>query len=76
MWRIALIELSSVLERARKQLTPYQLNTLLKRFQAKPFLEQGEKSQLARSLNISEATIAQWFQNRRKKKRRTEMLCK
>ena len=63
-------------EKTQKYLTPDQKETLVKRFQAKPYLEQGEKRQLASSLNISEAKLAQWFHNKRKLKGKKGLLCK
>ena len=58
-----------------KKLTPHQEETLVKKFQGKLYLEPEEKSQLAISLGISERKIAEWFRNKRMK-RKKEMLCK
>ena len=66
----------SVSEQKQKRLTRYQRETVLKRFQANPYLKPGEKTQLARSLNISETKLEQWFSNKRKMKRKKGLLCK
>ena len=42
-----------------------QLQILMERFRAKPYLGKGDKRQLAKSLNISEEKIRWWFNNRR-----------
>ena len=75
-WELLVELFPSVSEQIKKQLTPYQNKTLLKRFEAKPYLEQGEKAQLAMSLNISETKIAQWFHHKRKMKRKKGLLGK
>ena len=62
---LLLKNLLSVSEQAIKQLTPNQYKTLVKKFQAKPYLGQGEKSHLAKLLNISEIKITRWFHRRR-----------
>ena len=46
-------------------MTAYQKQTLWKTFRAKPDPERDEKHQLAKSLNVSEKRIRQWFENRR-----------
>ena len=51
-----------------KRLTTYQEQTLMERFQTKPFVKMQEKSQLASSLNISERKIAMWFVDMRLRK--------
>ena len=46
-------------------LTSRQEQTLMKKFQAKPYLETKEKYELAKLLNISKERIATWFISRR-----------
>ena len=58
-------EIFSNLESKRKELTPYQKQVLMKRFQANPYLKLGEKHKLAESLNISAKSIDIWFTLRR-----------
>ena len=58
-------EIISKLARKKKNVTPYQKQLLVKRFQANPYLELGEKHQLAESLNMSEESIVSWFSVRR-----------
>ena len=59
-----------------KYLTPDQTKTLRKRFQNKPYLEKGEKYQLANSLNISAKKIEKWFLDRRARRRHAGLLAK
>lgn len=70
------IKMPSILEQASKQLTIYQKETLVERFKANPYLEPGERHQLAKSLNISEKKIAKWFERRRHMKRKKGLLQK
>ena len=74
--KIVLIEMPSILEEASKRFTIYQKETLEERYQANPYLEQGEKHQLARLLNISERKIAKWFERRRQMKSKKGLLRK
>ena len=74
--RSVLMEMPLLSEPKIKRLTCYQRETLVKRFEDKPYLEQEEKPQLARSLNISETKLAQWFLNKRKIARKKGLLCK
>ena len=69
-------EIISTLGNKRKPLTPYQTQVLVKRLEAKPYLEPGEKHQLAMSLNMSDKRIANWFRYARSKRRKKEPLCK
>ena len=48
----------------------------MERFQSKPYLEKGEKHQLAKSLNTSELRIEKWFNNRRSQRRKAGLLTK
>ena len=57
--------MSPTLGKVKKYMTPYQAQTLLRRYEAKPYLELGESHQLAQSLNISEVRIRHWFIERR-----------
>ena len=59
----------------RKPLTSNERNALMKSFQANPYPELEEKHQLAKSLNISETWISQWFSMERSKKRKGRLLC-
>ena len=74
--KIVLTEMPSLLEQRRMRLTIYQKESLVERFQTNPYLEQGEKHQLARSLNISERKIEKWFDRRRLMKRKKGLLSK
>ena len=71
-----LYKLPSILGQKYEWLTPHQRETLEKRFQADPYVERGEKPQLAMSLNISEAKISVWFVRRRNKEREKGLLGK
>ena len=51
-------------------MTTYQTQTLMNMFQDKPYLERGEKHQLARLLNISAGRIQKWYNNMRSKRRK------
>ena len=64
------------MERKRKSITPYQTQMLMKWFQVNPFLENEEKHQLAKSLNISEQRIQDWYRNKRYKRRQKGLLPK
>ena len=46
-------------------MTAYQVQTLNKSFQAKPYVEKNERHQLARSLNVSEKRIIKWYERQR-----------
>ena len=50
-------------------MTENQTRTLMKMFQDNPYLNKEEKRQLAKSLNVSELQIRDWYINRRKKRR-------
>ena len=69
-------EKTSNLGKKRKVVTPYQKQVLVKRFQAKPYLERGEKHQLAESLNMSDESIVSWFDVRRRSTKRKRLLRK
>ena len=56
-------------------LTPNQIEILQKKFETKPYLEKGDKQHFAKLLNVNEARIGNWFDNRRKKKRKEGLLC-
>ena len=46
-------------------MTAYQRKTLMKTFQAKPYVGKDEKHLLAKSLNVSKKRIMKWFEKRR-----------
>ena len=50
-------------------MTSFQTQALTEKFQAHPYLENEERYQLAKSLNISEKSIKAWFKNRRQRKK-------
>ena len=56
--------------RERIMFTSYQKQTLQNWFQAKPYPNEKEKRQLARSLNISDQTITTWLYNQRRRNRK------
>ena len=66
----------STLGKRLKLLTPDQKQVLLKRLEAKPYLEPGEKHQLAESLNMSDKRITSWFRDKRFTRRKKGLLCK
>ena len=68
--------MTSNLGKKRKVWTPDQKQVLMKRFQAKPYLEPGEKYQLAESLNTSDESIVNWFYVTRCKRRQKGLLRK
>ena len=76
MERIACIKPPSIIGYKKKRLTPHQERTLVKRFQANPHLKGGEKHQLATSINISAAKIAQWLYNKRHTRKEKGLLRK
>ena len=47
----------------------------MKRFQHKPFMNVDQKRELARSLNVSEIWISDWFDRMLRKKKREARLC-
>ena len=57
-----------------KYMSPYQTQVLLKRYQAKPYLEKEEGCQLAQSLGISQKRIRHWFSMRRYRNKRNAIL--
>ena len=59
-----------------KYLTPSQTQTLMKRFQNKPYLDKGEKHELANLLKISEKKLEKWFIDRRPQKKQRGLLVK
>ena len=59
---------------ARKRKTIYQMETLMKRFQENPWLDEQELLQLAGSLNISEEKIKAWYANSHALRRKAEEL--
>ena len=66
--------MSNVIEKQKSKMTANQAQILMKRFQAKPQLEKGEQHQLAKSLNVSEKRIEDWYSNTRFKRRRQGLL--
>ena len=56
--------------------TEKQKQVLMKWFEAKPYLELGEKHQLAELLNISDEKISRWFRGALFRKRRKNISCK
>ena len=48
-----------------KRLTKYQKEVLKSRFQAKPYLDKGERPHFAKLLNIGEPTVQMWFATKR-----------
>ena len=58
-----------------QRLTPYQTRILTEKFQVKPYVDKDLKSELARSLNISEKRIKEFFYRMRQKKQKEELLC-
>ena len=59
----------NIIGKRKKRMTEYQTQTLMKYFQANPYMEIEEKHQLARSFNISANAIARWFRHMRHKKK-------
>ena len=52
------------------KLTPCQTQTLRNRFQSNSYPTVDEKRQLARSLNLSDKRITNWFYDERKRKKK------
>ena len=69
-------EIISTSEKRLKTLAQNQKQVLVKRLEGKPYLEPGEKYQLAESLNMSVERISSWFRNSRFRRRKKELLCK
>lgn len=46
---------------------PLQVNELEKRFNKQKYLASSERAQLAKQLNMTDAQVKTWFQNRRTK---------
>ena len=65
---------SSNLGKAKRNFTPCQIQILAKRFEAKPYLEPGEKHKLAKSLNTSDKRIEEWFRYTRSRRRKQGLL--
>ena len=63
-----------IIGRARIRMTAKQTQILMKRFEEKPRLEEEEKYQLAKLLNVSEKSITMWFSNMRRKRKRQGLL--
>ena len=74
--RIFILEMCLILGQTKKQLTPYQKETLLKSYQAKPYLKREERDQLVNLLNVSSAKIKIWFYHKRTAEREKGLLCK
>ena len=56
--------------KGNKRMTPYQKQTLMKWYEAEPYLKREDRRNLAQSLKISEDMIRYWFIDRRKMQRR------
>ena len=65
-----------LLKRKSKSFTPYQTQTLIQWFEDKPYLKFEEKHQLAKSVNISERRIQDWYRYRRSVRRKAGLLPK
>ena len=68
---LLLTEMSPTLGKPRKYMTPYQTQILLWRYETNPYIKKEEKHQLAHLLNISEERIKDWFEERRKRQRKS-----
>ena len=62
--------MSPILEKARKYLTSYQAQILVRRYEANPYPKREERHQLAQLLNISEERINNWFTQWRLRQRK------
>ena len=60
---------------SRKRLTSDQSQILKKKFQDKPFMNVDERCELARSLNVSEKWISDWFNRMLRMRKQEAMLC-
>ena len=60
----------------KKHLSTSQAETLMKRFQKNPYLDKGEKQQLANLLNTSGKKIEKWFLDKRAQARQAGSLAK
>ncbi|KAK4299718.1 hypothetical protein Pmani_028023 [Petrolisthes manimaculis] len=57
-------------KKPRTSFTRVQVNELEKRFNKQKYLASSERAQLAKQLNMTDAQVKTWFQNRRTKWRR------
>jgi hypothetical protein len=60
--------------RKRTHLKPSQVASLQESFTANPLPDSSVRSKLARDLSVTERTIQIWFQNRRAKARKTDVV--
>ena len=70
-----LTHLSLTLGSKWQRMTPYQTRILTRNFEDKPFLGKGGRSELAKSLNISQQSVRSWFYRMRQKKKEEDVLC-
>ena len=69
-----LTPMSPTLDRTWKQLTFKQTEVLKKYFQTKQYLEPKDRHELAKSINVSEKRIGQWFYRQWSITRKDELL--
>ena len=55
-------------------MTPYQIQILVRKYEANSYLRGKERRQLAQSLNTSEEKIRYWFSDRRKRQMKSGKL--
>ena len=66
--------ISPMLETPRKLLTSKQTKVLEEMFQVKPYIKPKDKHQLAKSLNISQISVENWFANKRSRSKKYGLL--